>query len=445
MAAEVVGTGNVLTRRATTGFELGELIAGAEIDIAVVNATPTHLTLALIDACDLAGIRLIAVIHTDADRRHALTLDFHETCRFDTSWESMMELLRPPNFDGGGIPDLAFFDITMDAPPHPIAPTFLGETPTPTSRAESASSPAPVVSSGTTLPSVAKVIVVWGPTGAPGRTSVAINVAAELTLQGLNVLLIDADSYGGAVAPRLGLLDETPGFAAVCRLADHELLTRHELERMAQRVEIRGTALWVLTGILRADRWPELSASRVTRVLEICREFFDVIVMDVGFNVESDEEISSDLVSPCRNAVTLAAFGEADTVLAVADSDVVGLARFLRASADVRELFPHTPLIAVANRVRSRVTGLAPRAQVRQTLERFGGLADVVVLPHDDRAFDACSLRVAPLCEVAPKSAVRVAIRELAHRLAPSQSVPSQSLTVGNPVSGSKLFARRRG
>ena len=436
LAAELVGASHVLAQRVKTIDELSALVAAGEIEIAVVTATPQRLTLRLIDACDMAGIRLVAIIGEDADRRHALTMDFQETCRADASWESMMQLLRPPIFDTGGIPELAFFDITIDAPPIPLPlvqemPRFLDD-PLDTDTDSDADSGAATQPAFTPTGSQATVVTVWGPTGAPGRTSVAINLAAELTIQGRAVLLIDADPYGGAIAPKLGLLDETPGFAAVCRLADHELLTRAEFERVAQQVEVGDAAganghgtLWVLTGILRPDRWPELSGQRVARVLEICREFVDVIVMDVGFSVETDEEIASDLVVPRRNGATLAALGAADTIVAVAESDVVGLARFLRASAEVREMFAHTPLIAVANRVRSGVAGLTPRAQVRQTLERFGGHTDIVVVPHDDRAYDACSLRAAPLCAVAPKSAARVALRALAERLAPAPACPA--------------------
>nr|WP_246323639.1 regulator [Alpinimonas psychrophila] len=361
----------------------------------------------------------------------------------------MIELLRAPSFGGGNIPDLAFFDITSDA-----VPLLSG---TATSRVASTSSEdsaAVVFASGETgvaplvAPVVAPVIAVWGPTGAPGRTSVAINVAAELSQEGLAVLLMDADPYGGTIAPKLGLLDETPGFAAVCRLADQELLTRHELQRLAQLVDVGGvrdTPLWVLTGILRTDRWPELSAARVARVLEFCRGEFDVIIVDVGFNVERDEEISSDLFAPRRNAATLTVLGEADTIVAVTDSDVVGLARFLRTSSDVRELFVGTPIIAVANRVRSAVAGLAPRTHVRQTLERFGGLTDIMVIPFDDRAFDACTLRSEPLCTVTPQSAARIALRQLALRLAPGYASASQSPSRETRVSLSTLFARRRG
>jgi hypothetical protein len=40
---------------------------------------------------------------------------------------------------------------------------------------------------------------VWGPKGAPGRTTVAVNLAFEAAAGG-EVLLVDADTYGGAVA-----------------------------------------------------------------------------------------------------------------------------------------------------------------------------------------------------------------------------------------------------
>jgi hypothetical protein len=41
---------------------------------------------------------------------------------------------------------------------------------------------------------------VWGPKGAPGRTTVAVNLAFEATALGSEAMLVDADTYGGAVA-----------------------------------------------------------------------------------------------------------------------------------------------------------------------------------------------------------------------------------------------------
>ena len=64
-----------------------------------------------------------------------------------------------------------------------------------------------------------KVVAVWGPTGAPGRTTVAVTLADEIAGLGRQSLLVDADVYGGAIAPMVGLLDESPGIAAACRQA----------------------------------------------------------------------------------------------------------------------------------------------------------------------------------------------------------------------------------
>ena len=68
------------------------------------------------------------------------------------------------------------------------------------------------------------VVAVWGPTGAPGRTTVAVTLADELARLGSAALLVDADVYGGTVAAVLGLLDESPGLAAACRQAGGERL-----------------------------------------------------------------------------------------------------------------------------------------------------------------------------------------------------------------------------
>ena len=48
----------------------------------------------------------------------------------------------------------------------------------------------------------------------PGRTTVAVTMAAEAARMGIDTLLADADTYGGCVAQLLGLLDEAPGIAS---------------------------------------------------------------------------------------------------------------------------------------------------------------------------------------------------------------------------------------
>lgn len=268
-----------------------------------------------------------------------------------------------------------------------------------------------------------RIIAVWGPAGAPGRTTIAIGLAAELAGRGLPVCLVDADTYGGAIAPALGLLDESPGFAAACRLAGSGSLTADELDRVAQRAPLgsalRGThaELRVLTGIGRPHRWPELSAERVTSVLEECRAWRPIIVVDTGFNLETDEELSSDLLAPRRNAATIAALRAADDVVAVGAADPLGLARLLRTYPDLLDVVLTTRVRVVVNRVRSSVLGLDPAGQVRQTLDRFGGVSDAVLIDDDPHAADAALLTARSVVDAAPRSALRAGIARLADAL----------------------------
>ena len=144
--------------------------------------------------------------------------------------------------------------------------------------------------------------------------------------------------FRSSVAPTLGMLDEAPGFAAACRLAGADALTRSELERIAQRYNSPKGAFWVLTGIGRPSRWPELSGERVTKTIQALRDWVDYVVIDTGFNLESDEEISSDLFAPRRNAATVNAIAVADHVVACGLADPVGMARFLRSWVDLGEV-----------------------------------------------------------------------------------------------------------
>ena len=95
------------------------------------------------------------------------------------------------------------------------------------------------------------LIVVWGAHGAPGRTIIAVNLAAEIAAAGGTALLIDADVWGSSVAIPLGLLEESAGLAAAVRAADQGTLDATSLRRRRSRVNDR---LLVLPGLPRASK-----------------------------------------------------------------------------------------------------------------------------------------------------------------------------------------------
>ena len=122
-----------------------------------------------------------------------------------------------------------------------------------------------------------RVVVVWGPQGAPGRTTVAAGLAGVLAARGAETVLVDADPYGGAVAQHLGVLDEVSGVLSAARLAAAGAL----VERLASVPRSLGPRLSVVTGLPRPERWIEVRAGAVEHLVEALREHAHVVV-DTG-------------------------------------------------------------------------------------------------------------------------------------------------------------------
>ncbi|WP_329609365.1 AAA family ATPase [Arthrobacter sp. ATA002] len=229
------------------------------------------------------------------------------------------------------------------------------------------------------------------------------------------VLLIDADTYGSSVAASLGLLDESAGVAQACRLADQGLLDRQSLLRSTLSVSLKGRRLLVLTGITRSDRWVELRPTALGLVVEQARKVADLIVIDCGFSLEADEELSFDTLAPRRNGATLRALELADTVLAVGAADSVGVPRLVRALAELETAVPGATPKVVLNKVRAAAVGRSPERQLRDAWERFGpGIPVTAFLPADFSTVDAALLAGSALLETAPSSALRHAVAALA-------------------------------
>lgn len=277
-----------------------------------------------------------------------------------------------------------------------------------------------------------ELIVVWGPAGSPGRTTVAVNIAGEMAADGRGVLLVDADTYGASVAAVLGLLDESAGLAQACRLADQGLLDAEALRKVAATVATTAGTFRVLTGITRADRWTELRAPALALVLERARQIADVVVVDAGFCLEADEELSFDTMAPRRNAATLRPLELADTVYAVGAADPVGVPRMVRALAELEGVVPQASPTVIMNKVRSSSVGREPERQLRDAWERYGPASGLkAFLPYDPAAADAALLAGSLLLEASPGSTLRHAIRELV--CAPDQRKGKSSVFSSTP------------
>ncbi|MCA0437024.1 MAG: hypothetical protein LCH98_11135 [Actinobacteria bacterium] len=259
-----------------------------------------------------------------------------------------------------------------------------------------------------------RVVTVWGPAGAPGRSTTALALASEAARLGAATLLIDADPYGGVQAQLLALLDESAGLAGAVRQADQGTLDVAALRARCLRV---APELSVLTGISRADRWPELRPDPLETVLALSRMIAELVVVDVGFCLEDDEELSYDTAAPRRNAATLVSLASADHLVVVAAAEPVGLQRLVRGLQELGAVRTPPSRTVVVNQLRESAVGPDPRATVAAALERFAGLTQVRFVPADPAAFDLAMLHGRTLAECAPGSPARMALADLAAEL----------------------------
>lgn len=288
-----------------------------------------------------------------------------------------------------------------------------------------------------------RIITVWGPMGAPGRTLTALNVAAELALNGSKVLLVDADTYAASVAASLGMLEEAAGLAQACRLADQGRLDSDGLRRCATRVSVAGSSVDVLTGLTRHDRWPEVRAAALETVLLHARNAYEAVVVDTSFSLESDEEISLDTVAPRRNAATLSACAMADTMIVLGAADALGIPRLVKTLPDLTEVAPTAQLLVVINKLRKASVGRSSTDSVTEAWARFSpGHGIDSTLDWDPAACDEALLAGAVLAESAAKSALRQQIARLAVRaLSPQGDVVEESSSPGT-APGTRLGQR---
>jgi MinD-like ATPase involved in chromosome partitioning or flagellar assembly len=406
LVADAGRHGHRVVARCSGADDLAAQLETARPELAVAAAAPQYLSSRVVAACDAIGVRLLVVAGSVQERRFAATLGVVDPVDAPFEWA----VRRAPVAPADAVADPAVDEETRLRPPRAAAaPPGDIEQP----------------------PRRGAVVAVWGPDGAPGRTSLAIALAAELAdaragrsaAGTATIALADADTHAAAIAPALGLLDEAPGFAAACRLAGSGALDRAQFERIAQQHRVGRGTIHVLTGLGRASRWPELTADRVAGVLTAARDWAEVTVVDVAASFEHDEELMTDLNAPRRNAATIEVLRSADLVVAVGSADPIGLSRFLRAHAELAELVEPDRVLTVINKLRSSAIGLNPASQVRQTLARFGGVQSPLLVPWDPAGFDAALLSGRALLDAAPRSGARAAIREVAARVGSAHPV----------------------
>ena len=260
-----------------------------------------------------------------------------------------------------------------------------------------------------------RIVLVWGPHGSPGRSTVSASLAHGLAASG-GAILVDADVEAPSLVQLLGMPEDSSALAGAARLATHGRLDAESFQRVLAPV---GDGLSLLGGLGRSGRWRELPPASMTEVWLQCRRAAAWTVVDVAGG-PVDDDVDDFTLEPGRGAVTADLVSHADVILVVGGADPVGVRRLLQLLDEVgSSMSPTGRVEVIINRVRASAAGPSPQHALREALARFGGLEDIVLLPDDAATADACLLRGCAVLEGAPTSALGKALSALVDRIDP--------------------------
>src|SRR4051812_752954 len=186
-----------------------------------------------------------------------------------------------------------------------------------------------------------KIVTVFSPKGGTGKTVTATNLATACAkFEGRKTLLLDLDLQFGDTAIMLGVEPEKTIYDLV--VAPGEL----DSEKLAGYVTKHPSGLDMVPAPLRPEDAELVTEAKLSRLLEVARETYDVIVVDT---------------SPFFHGPMLATLDRTDELLMICGLDVPTL-KNVRLSLQTLELlsFPQSRIRFVLNRADSKV-GLKQR------------------------------------------------------------------------------------
>jgi pilus assembly protein CpaE len=193
-----------------------------------------------------------------------------------------------------------------------------------------------------------RIVTVFSPKGGTGKTVTSTNLAAAFAkYEGKRTLLLDLDLQFGDTAIMLGLEPEKTIYDLV--VAPGEL----DSEKLAGYTTRHPSGLDILPAPVRPEDAELVTETKLSRLLEVARESYDVIVVDT---------------SPFFHGPMLATLDRTDELLLVCGLDVPTL-KNVRLALQTLELlaFPQNRIRVVLNRANSKV-GMK-RSEVEGALE----------------------------------------------------------------------------
>ncbi len=305
---ELASAGLAVCGRCLDGPSLLERAGEPDIDVVLASAELHRLSDGVVAALRERGVPVVLLAGGGEDAARLSGLG--RVLPASASGAIVAAALRQAASSGPRPPDPAPADggaPVAEAPPAAIAAEAAEEAHAPPLRARGG-----------------RVLAVASGKGAPGKTTIAIAVAALLSERGPGVVLLDADLRGGNVAPYLDLDPRRGlvGLAAAGGRLDSELQA--------------GPGCPVLAGVERPELAAGLREETLHSVVEELRGRFETVVVDLG-------------VPPSAEVLRAA-----DELLLVTGADLVSIWNARTALPGVRERAGRATCHAVVNRREGR-------------------------------------------------------------------------------------------
>ncbi len=408
LVREIDGDGDdlVVVRRCADLAEVRAAARSGVADLAVLDSDDPDLDAAVLEDLHEAGMSVVLLAETDQRARlRLLGADAVERADAPASVvESLLDLVRAPDLPSS-VPDERGGPGTVPRPPPPPP----GEHGPNEGQAGRRGAEGDVVRGRT--------IVVWGTSGAPGRSTVAVNLAVALARTG-SVLLLDADTHAPSIAHMLGLSVDVSSMAALARAVSHGSLTLGELTRASQAGP---DGIGVVTGLSAPHRWRELSPAALREIMGAARRCADIVLVDVAA-AGVDPAPERVRHQGGRDDLVGMALREADTVVMIGRGDAIGVNRMDLALQWWADLGSPAELVPVINQASAASAGARPVNAIAEALVPMLHGEVVHVIPRDPEV-EAALLRARCLVEAAPRSPAGAALLDLAAFLAGRRSL----------------------
>ncbi len=266
--------------------------------------------------------------------------------------------------------------------------------------------PLPMAESPQRAASNGHVTVVIGPTGAPGRSTVAMNVATHWSQRGLSTILIDADTDTPVLAAALGVLTDDSGLARAARTAlepvDDSLLLDRALTPIAAQLSLMsGSAAMVGSEAIRRPA--------IERVVSTAAQHVERVVIDTAAWTSARAQVHGSAEGQLlRTLIALA-----DSLVVVGAADPIGLVRLLGLLSSLEFDAMQAQHVLILNQARASALGGA-EADVARILAEHVPLPRHFVVPFDQGAADVAVLKGQALLSAAPKCKAAASLREVA-------------------------------